>query len=125
MGFEPNQRRSHLESVNEFKEWIGEALKEAKAALAKSKDDMAKYYDQRRTPAPDYQPRGKVYLDASDIHTTRLSRKLLHQRLGPFPIVRKVGNGVYCLQLPPSMSCLHPIFNVVKLTLAPEDPIHG
>ena len=23
------------------------------------------------------------------------------------------------------MSHLHPIFNVVKLTLAPEDPIHG
>ena len=23
------------------------------------------------------------------------------------------------------MSRLHPVFNVVKLTLAPEDPIHG
>ena len=97
MGFEPNQWRSHLESVNKFKEWMEEALKEAKVALAKSKDDMAKYYDWRRTPAPDYQPGDKVYLDASDIHTTRLSRKLSHQRLGPFPIVRKVGNGVYHL----------------------------
>ena len=124
MGFEPNQWRSHLESVNKFKEQMGEALKEAKAALAKSKDDMVKYYDQRRTPALDYQPGDKVYLDASNIHTTRLSRKLLHQRLGPFPIVRKVRNGAYHLQLPPSMSHLHPIFNVIKLTLAPEDPIH-
>ena len=68
------------------------ALEEAKAALAKSKDDMAKYYDRKRTPALDYQPRDKVYLDASNIHTTRPSRKLSHQRLGPFPIVRKVGN---------------------------------
>ena len=74
-----------------------EALKEAKAALAKSKDDMAKYYDQRRTPAPDYQPGDKVYLDTSDIHTTRPSRKFSHQRLGPFPIVRKVRNGAYHL----------------------------
>ena len=102
-----------------------DALEEAKAALAKSKDDMAKYYDQKRTPALDYQPRDKVYLNASDIHTTRPSRKLLHRRLGPFPIVRKVGNSAYCLQLPPSMSRLHPVFNVVKLTLAPEDPVHG
>ena len=102
-----------------------DALKEAKAALAKSKDDMAKYYNQRRTPAPDYQPGDKVYLDASDIHTTRPSRKLLHWRLGPFPIMKKVRNGAYCLQFPPSMSCLHPIFNVIKLTLALEDPIHG
>ena len=82
-------------------------------------------WQNKRTPAPDYQPRDKVYLDASDIHTTRPSRKLSHQRLGPFPIVRKVGNSAYRLQLPPSMTHLHPIFNIVKLTLALEDPISG
>ena len=125
MGFEPGQWKSHLETVNEFKEWMEGTLEEAKAALAQSKDDMAKYYDQMRTLAPDYQPGDKVYVDASDIHTTRPSRKLSHQRLGPFPIVRKVGNSTYRLQLPPSMSRLHPIFNVVKLTLALEDPISG
>ena len=78
MGFEPSQRRSHIESVNKFKERMEDALKEAKVALAKSKDDMAKYYDWRRTPALDYQPGDKVYLDASDIHTTRPSKKILH-----------------------------------------------
>ena len=45
MGFKPDQQRSHVESVNEFKERMEDALKEAKAALAKSKDDMAKYYN--------------------------------------------------------------------------------
>ena len=45
MGFELGQWKSHLETVNEFKEWMEGALEEAKAALAKSKDDMAKYYD--------------------------------------------------------------------------------
>ena len=125
MGFEPDQQRSQLESVNEFKEWMENTLKEAKGALVKSKDDMAKYYDQRRTPAPDYQPGDKVYLDASDIQTTRPSWKLSHQRLGPFPIVRKVGNSAYCLQLSPSMSRLHPVFNVIELMPAPEDPIPG
>ena len=98
---------------------------EAKAALAKSKDEMSKYYDHRRTPAPVYQPRDKVYLDASDIQTTRPSQKLAHKRLRPFTIIRKVGNGAYQLCLPPFMSRLHPVFNVVKLTLAPEDPILG
>ena len=29
------------------------------------------------------------------------------------------------VHIPSSMSRLHPIFNVIKLTLAPEDPIHG
>ena len=45
MDFEPSQWRSHVESINEFKERMQDALDEAKAALAKSKDDMAKYYD--------------------------------------------------------------------------------
>ena len=45
MGFEPGQWKSHLETVNKFKERMEDALVEAKAALAKSKDDMAKYYD--------------------------------------------------------------------------------
>ena len=102
-----------------------DTLNEAKAALVKSKDDMAKYYDQRRTPALEYQPKDRVYLDTSDIHTTRPSWKLSHQRLGPFLVIRKVRNSAYCLHLPPSMSRLHPVFNVVKLTLAPEDPVPG
>ena len=125
MGFELDQRQSKVESVNEFKTRTEAALEEAKTALVKSKDDMAKYYDRRRTSAPEYQPGDKVFLDASDIHTTRPSRKLSHRRLGPFPVVKKVRNGAYRLHLPPSMSRLHPIFNVVKLTLAPEDPIPG
>ena len=125
MGFEPDQRQSRVESVNKFKTRTEAALEEAKAALVKSKDDMAEYYDRRRTPALEYQPGDRVFLDASDIHTTRPSRKLSHRRLSPFPIVKKVGNNAYHLHLPPSMSRLHPVFNVVKLTLAPEDPIPG
>ena len=125
MGFKPDQRQSHIESVNEFKERMEDALNEAKAALVKSKDDMVKYYDRRRTPAPEYQPGDRVYLDTSDIHPTRPSQKLSHWRLGPFPVIRKVRNGAYHLHLPPSMSRLHPVFNVIKLTLAPEDPVPG
>ena len=60
MGFEPNQHLSWVESVNEFTEQMRNALEEAKAALVKSKDDMARYYNQRWTPALDYKP--------SDVH---------------------------------------------------------
>jgi len=125
MGFEPGQRRSHVESVNEFKDRMKDALEEAKAALVRSKDDMARYYDRNRTRAPDYQLGDMVYLDASDIQTTRPSHKLSHRCLGPFKVVKKVGNGAYRLELPPSMSRLHPVFNVVKLLPAPPDPIPG
>ena len=125
MGFKPGQRRSHLELVNEFKGCMEGALEEAKAALAKSKDDMTRYYNWGQTPTPNYKPGDKVYLDASDMQTNRPSRKLSHCRLGPFSIVKKVGNGAYQLQLPPLMSRLHPVFNIVKLTPAPVNPIKG
>jgi transposase InsO family protein len=125
MGFEPRQPPSPVESVNEFTERMKSTLEEAKSALTKSKDDMTRYYNQRRMAAPEYKPGDKVYLDASDISTTRPSRKLSHKRLGPFPVERKVGNSAYRLRLPPSMKRIHPVFNVVKLTPAPDDPIHG
>lgn len=123
MGFEPRQRQSNIESVNKFTERMKSTLEEAKAALTKAKDDMARYYNQRRTPAPVFQPGDKVFLDALDIQTTRPSRKLAHNRLGPYIIDKQVNSNAYRLRLPRSMSRLHPVFNVVKLTPAPEDPI--
>jgi hypothetical protein len=125
MGFEPHQPPSKVEAVNEFTNRMKNTLEEAKSALAKAKDDMTRYYNQRRTPAPTYAPGDKVYLEASDIHTTRPSKKLSHRRLGPFPVERRVGTNAYRLTLPPSMKRLHPVFNVVKLTPAPADPIPG
>jgi hypothetical protein len=125
MGFEPGQPPSRLESVNEFTSRISNTLEEAKAALAKSKDDMTRYYNQKRTKAPEYKPGDKVYLDASDIQTNRPSKKLSHRHLGPFLIEKRVGNNAYRLRLPLSMKRLHPVFNVVKLTPASDDPIIG
>ena len=124
MGFEP-RANSKLETVNEFVTRMKDTLEEAKSAIVKAKDDMARYYNQRRTPAPEYKPGDKVFLDASDIQTTRPSKKLDHHRLGPFVIERKVNNNAYRLRLPTSLRRLHPVFNVVKLSPAPEDPIPG
>jgi hypothetical protein len=125
MGFEPRQPSSHMETVNEFKDRMQQSLEEAKAALTKAKDDMARYYNQRRQPAPDLQIGDRVYLDTSDIRTTRPSQKLSHRFIGPFPVTKKVGRNTYRLRLPASMSRIHPVFNIVKLLPAPVDPIPG
>ena len=77
-----------------------QAQEEAKAALAKAKDDMAQYYNQQRTSVPEYQPGNRVYLDAEDIQTTRPSKKLSHKFLGPYVVERAVGPLAYCLRLP-------------------------
>ena len=86
---------------------------------------MKKYYDRRRTLAPVFKPGDKVFLDASDIQTTRPSQKLSHRRLGPFIVERRIGPMAYHLKLPHWMKQLHLVFNVVKLTPAPDDPIPG
>lgn len=125
MGFEPAQRPSKLEAVNEFADRMKSTLDEARAALAKSKDDMARYYNQRRTPAPTFEVGEKVFLDASDISTTRPTKKFAHRYLGPYPVVRPVGSHAYRLKLPQSMSRIHPVFHVIKLMPVPPDPIEG
>jgi len=117
MGFEPSQAPSGLETVNEFTE--------AKSVIRKAQEDMTQYYNQKRTPAPVYKPGDQVYLDASDIKTTRPSPKLSHRRLGPFKIECQVGPLAYRLKLPHGMRQLHPVFNVMKLSAALEDPILG
>jgi len=125
MGFEPSQALSGLETVNEFTERMKSATKEVKSAIHKAQEDMTQYYNQKRTPAPVYKLGDRVYLDASDIKMTCPSLKLSHRRLGPFEIERQVGPLAYRLKLPHRMRQLHPVFNIVKLSAAPEDPILG
>jgi len=64
-----------------------------------------------------------VYLDSKDIQTTCLSKKLSHRHLGPYPVERRVRKYAYRLVLPPPMRRLHPVFNVMKLSPAPDDLI--
>jgi len=125
MGFELRQDPSSLETVNEFTKRMESATKEAKSAICKAQEDMARYYNRRRSPAPVFKPGDRVYLDISDIKTTRPSPKLSHRRLGPFEIKRQVGLLAYRLRLPHGLRQLHLVFNVVKLSAAPDDPIPG
>jgi len=125
MGFEPQQNPSGLETANEFTERMRTAIDEAKSTIHKAQDDIKRYYNRRRTPAPVFKPGDKVFLDASDIWTTRPSQKLSHRQLGPFVVERQIRPMAYRLRLPHWMKQLHPVFNIVKLTPAPDDPIAG
>jgi hypothetical protein len=102
---------------------MAQGLEEAKVALTKAKDKYAMYYNQRQEPAPIFIQRDRVWLDGSDIATNRPSSKLSQRRLGPFVIDKCIGQGAYHLILPPQFHCLHPVFLVVKLSLAHPDPI--
>jgi len=125
MGFEPRQDPSSLEIVNEFTKRMESTTEEAKSTIRKAQEDMTRYYNRRRSLAFVFQPGDRVYLDASDIKTTRSSLKLSHCRLEPFKIERQVGPLAYRLKLPHRLRQLHPVFNVVKLSAAPDNLIPG
>jgi hypothetical protein len=125
MGFKPNEAPSHMETVNEFWDWMASTLEEAKSALAKAKNNMAQYYNCCHTLALVYKIGDMAYLDSQDIHTTWPSQKLAHRYLRPYKVEKCVGTHAYHLKLPAAMSCLHPVFHVVKLLLALQDPIPG
>jgi len=125
MGFELRQDPSSLEMVNEFTKRIESATEKAKSAICKVQKDMMRYYNRKRSPAPMFKPGDRVYLDMSDIRTTRPSPKLSHRRLGPFEIKCQVGPLAYRLKLPHGLRQLHLVFNVVKLSATPDDPIPG
>jgi len=87
MGFEPVQQPSKVKAVSEFTDHMKDTLSEACAALAKSKNNMACYYNQHCRPAPIFAAGNKVFLDASKIHTTHPLKKLSHHLLGPFMVI--------------------------------------
>jgi len=100
------------------------ATEEAKSAICKAQEDMTRYYN-RRSLAPVFKLGDQVYLDVSDIKTTHPFLKLSYRRLGPFKIECQVGLIAYQLKLPHGLRQLHLVFNVVKLSAAPDDPIPG
>jgi len=53
-------------------------IEEVKSTICKAQDDMKRYYNRQRTPALVFNPSDKVFLNASDIQTTRPSQKLSH-----------------------------------------------
>ena len=78
---------------------------------------MKESHDRRSRPSVEYQPGDLVYLEATNIKTTRPSKKLGAKRFGPFKIVKKVGRAAYELKLPDQWPGLRPVYNESYLTL--------
>ena len=124
MGFEPS-RPSHVETANEFMDQMKCSVDEARAALTKARDEMVLYYNQHQNPAPEYKVGDLVYVSSEDFWTTQPAQKLSHRYLGPWPIMAKVSNSAFHVQLPLQYSRVHPVFGVIKLMPAPQDRVEG
>ena len=65
-----------------------------------------------------------VYVNTANWSTDEGSKKLSDLRMGPFKVIKKVGEGVYQLKLPAYLK-MNNTFNVALLTKSRPDPIEG
>lgn len=115
--FKPYQRRSKLENILKFTNYIKFTLEETRSIIHKFQKNITKYYNQKCTLAPVFNLDNKIFLDFLDIHITCSSVKLSHHCLRPCIVEKQVELISYHLKLPPILQILHLVFPVVKLTL--------
>ena len=103
-----------MEEASDFAKQIKQAEEEAKSALRKAADDMARFYDAHRSEAPEYTAGDQVWLDAHNITTDRPTKKLSDKWLGPYRVDKVISRSAIRLTLPRTMQ-IHPVFHVSKL----------
>ncbi|CAD6922683.1 unnamed protein product [Tilletia controversa] len=91
--------------------------------ILKAQARQKHHADKRRTDF-EFNINDLVLLSTENIKTTRPSKKLDFRRAGPFKILSKVGKVSYKLDLPSSMSGLHPVFHISMLEPY-HDPASG
>src|SRR5260221_361350 len=106
MGLEPTWS-SAVEATDDFTQQMSQMQDEAKAALKHAADEMAQYYDCWRSPAPTYEVRAKVWLNAQNYMTTHPTKKLDHKWLGPFVIEKVISPTTIKLHLSPCEQGIH------------------
>jgi hypothetical protein len=94
--------------------------------VKRTQDFQARHYDRKYKPT-EFQLGDLVWLNATNITTTRPSKKLDWKRLGPFKIVKRIDLQAYQLELPITMRYIHNVCHVSLLKLYKSTPMlpHG
>lgn len=71
----------------------------------------------------DFQTGDYIWLSMKSYKSDQPSKKLDHQKIGPFHIKEQIGH-TYQLDLPPTMK-IHNVFSPDKLCKAADDPLPG
>ena len=109
-GLEP-RREVKSQAAQDFAHNLTKAQTKAQAT-----EMMKTFYAKKRADARNYDKGDKVWLEGSNITTTRPNRKLGEKRYGPFEVLGKEGLMAYRLKLPATWKKIHPVFNEALLT---------
>src|SRR5882724_6559446 len=94
---------------------MNKATDEARSALSRADDNMARFYDAHRREAPLYEIRDKVWFNGQNIMTTRPMKKLDHKWLGPCVGENVISQSAHHLKLPSTFGQTHLVFLVTLL----------
>ena len=97
--------------ANEFIEEMKSTQQITKSALKMALYDMKRFHDQKVQPPVEYKPSDLVLLEATNIKTERLSKKLDDKRYSLFKVIKKEGLASYHLKLDKSWHQIHPVFH--------------
>ena len=98
MAFE--QRVTKAPTAEEFSTTMQETLAQTKANLQKAQDQMKAQADKHCSDAPKYNIRDKIWLSTKNLKLTHTSKKLTKRWLGPYDIIKLVGENATRLHLP-------------------------
>src|SRR5437588_6061401 len=91
--------------------WLKSVHQKIADTLEETKRRMGKYYDQGKLDLPDMSIRDIVMLNAKNIRTKRLTKKLAPKFYGPFKILEKIGTRSYRLELDQRWR-IHNVFHI-------------
>jgi hypothetical protein len=104
--------------------WTNEVHSACKENLARARERMGKYYDQKRTEAPMYKVGDLIMLDMRNIKTRRPTRKFDHKKQGPFTVVKVISRSAVKVELPKRWK-IHDVFHVSLLEPYRQSTVPG
>ena len=116
MGQDIGKTTGDSPGIEEFLKTIREIRNEVKEALKKTNVMMKKKWDTKKKLEIKQKNGDLVWVDVAHYSTDQPSKKLSTKRLGPFPIIQKVGKSAYELKIPSTWKSIHPVVNESYLT---------
>ena len=85
---------------------------------------MERSANRKRILAPNYKPNDMVFINTKNFKTKRPCKKLDHKNAGLYPIVKRISQASYEVDLLDGLN-VHYVFHSSFLRLDPNDPILG
>jgi transposase InsO family protein len=113
-----------VESVHQFLERLQNNITFARNRMIHEQQKSADHHNESRREK-EFQPGDQVLLQRQHVTPPALrdqpSTKLQPKYIGPYKIIKKVGENAYELELPPNIN-IHPVINVERLREFQESP---